>query len=210
MDAVERLRFLQAPSETAPDPVSQFKVRALQVFPQRIRNLALDTADVMITRGLYPSALRTTVTVPIKKPEGGERPVGLMPELGKRTEGVVASRFNSALSQSPPGRLLTGVNRAYVRGWTIGEIHAIIRITMEADVLFLLAIKWLHGDYHKWFDIIRREFLDAKLEAIGVPHAVGVMITHLYTSQICRIATAYGLSGVRPGASYRRIQLGPC
>ena len=45
MDAAERLRFLQAPSETAPDPVSQFKVRALQAFPQRIQNLALNTAD---------------------------------------------------------------------------------------------------------------------------------------------------------------------
>jgi hypothetical protein len=73
----------------------------------------------------------------------------------------------------------------------------LIRVIMEADALANLGIIWLLGDYHKWFDIIRREVVQAKLDAMGAPPAVARLIQSIYTNQVCRQSTAYGLSAGR-------------
>ena len=68
---------------------------------------------------------------------------------------------------------------------------------MEADILCDLGIIWLLGDYHKWFDIIRREVVQAKLDASGVPPSVIRLVLSIYANQRCRQVTAYGLSSGR-------------
>ena len=93
----------------------------------------------------------------------------LLPELLKRTEGLVARRVMEAAEGAPAGTLLSGLNRAYQRNVSVDPILGIVRLLMEADLLLDLRIRWLLGDYHKWFDVIRREVVQAKLDAVGAP-----------------------------------------
>ena len=69
-----------------------------------------------------------------------------------------------------------------------------MRLLVEADILCQLGIIWLLGDYHKWFDVIRREVVLAKLDAVGVPSEYSRLIAEIYANQKCRQATFYGLS----------------
>ena len=69
---------------------------------------------------------------------------------------------------------------------------------MEADILCQLNIVWLLGDYHKWFDVIRREIVSAKLDAVGTPAELTGFLAGIYEGQKCRQATYYGLSRGRP------------
>ena len=65
---------------------------------------------------------------------------------------------------------------------------------MEADILCQLDIIWLLGDYHKWFDVIRREVILAKLDAVGVPSEYSRLVAAIYADQKCRHATFCGVS----------------
>ena len=65
---------------------------------------------------------------------------------------------------------------------------------MEADDLAELNIVWLLGDYHKWFDVIRREIVLAKLDAVGTPAELSRMLAAIYEEQKCRQVKYYGLS----------------
>ena len=142
-------------------------------------------------------ATTTSATTHVPKPEGGTRPVALFTELLKRTEGLVAQRLTRLAEAAPLGSFLSGCNLAYTRGQSTDSIHGLIRVIMEADALANLGIIWLLGDYHKWFDIIRREVVQAKLDAMGAPPAVARLIQSIYTNQVCRQSTAYGLSAGR-------------
>ena len=56
---------------------------------------------------------------------------------------------------------------------------------------------WLLGDYHKWFDVVRREFIQAKLDALGVAPAISRLISSIYPRQRCRQITVRGISAGR-------------
>ena len=78
---------------------------------------------------------------------------------------------------------------AYTKGQSTDAIHGVVRLLMEADILCELGIVWLFGDYHKWFDIIRREVVQAKLDALGVPPEVARLVESIYTKHCRRQST---------------------
>ena len=189
--------LFSAPPSTAPDPMSGFKLRALRVFPSRLRRLAERHVAVSIARGNAAPAITSSATAHAPKPEGGTRPLGLLPELLKRTEGLVARRVMAAAAGAPAGTLLSGFNRAYQRGVSVDPLLGIVRVIMEADLLLDLGVRWLLGDYHKWFDVVRREFVHAKLAALRVSPEVSRLVASLYERQCCRQLTHRGLSAGR-------------
>ena len=190
----EREWFLRAPAHKAPDPISQFKIRGLEAFPDRFQALAVSLAEVAITRGIAPPAAKPSATVHAPKADGGTRPLGLWAELLKRTEGLAAQRLTRAATPLPPGLLTQGWNVAYTPGASSSDIMGIIRILVEADQLLGLGLVWIMGDYHKWFDAVRREFVEAKLDALGVAPSVCRLVADIYYKQLCRQLTAYGPS----------------
>ena len=90
--------------------------------------------------------------------------------------------------------MFAGYNLAYTKGESTDAVLGLMRILMEADVLCDLGVIWLLGDFHKWFDIIRRDVVSAKLDALGVPAEVSRVVLTIYHNQRCRQATAHGLS----------------
>ena len=190
----EREWFLRAPAHKAPDPISQFKIRGLEAFPDRFQALAVSLAEVAITRGIAPPAAKPSATVHAPKADGGTRPLGLWAELLKRTGGLAAQRLTRAATPLPPGLLTQGWNVAYTPGASSSDIMGIIRVLVEADQLLGLGLVWIMGDYHKWFDVVRREFVEAKLDALGVAPSVCRLVADIYYKQLCRQLTAYGPS----------------
>ena len=133
-----------------------------------------------LSRGVAGPSLTTSATGHIPKPEGGTRPIGLMAELLKRTEGLAARRVAAAAAAAPPGTFLSGLNSAYQAGQSVDPILGLIRVLMEADSMCDWGLIWLLGDYHKWFDVVRREFIQAKLDALGVAPAISRLISSMY------------------------------
>ena len=78
---------------------------------------------------------------------------------------------------------MSGLNSAYQGGQSVDPILGLIRVLMEADVLCDWGVIWLLGDYHKWFDIVRREFVLAKLDALGVAPALSRLLSPMYHKQ---------------------------
>ena len=133
LSAEEADWFLAGPPSSAPDPFSRFKLRAMQVFPPRLQQVAVRLGEVSLTRGVAGPSLTTSATGHIPKQEGGTRPIGLMAELLKRTEGLAARRVAAAAAAAPPGTLLSGLNSAYQAGHSVDPILGLIRVLMEAD-----------------------------------------------------------------------------
>jgi len=93
--------FFAAPARSAPDPLSRFKLRACAWLPRRLRSLATQVAAHATHHGLAPPSLTTSVTGHLPKQEGGTRPIGLMNEFLKRTEGLAARQMTEAAATAP-------------------------------------------------------------------------------------------------------------
>ena len=73
--------FLAGPPRSAPDPLSRFKLRALQVFPPRLQKVAVRLAEVSLARGIAGPSLTTSATGHLPKLEGGTRHIGLLADV---------------------------------------------------------------------------------------------------------------------------------
>ena len=149
LSEAEKNWLLNAPSNSAPDPVSFFKLRFLKVFPPRLQALAQGLASTALAGGQVAPVTTTSATAHAPKPEGGTRPLALFSELLKRTEALAAKRLMDVAAIAPPGSFLAGYNIAYTRGQSADNILGLVRLLMEADILCDLGIIWLLGDYHK-------------------------------------------------------------
>ena len=95
------------------------------------------------------------------------------------SDGAAVSGFCTAAAAAPPGTFLSGLNSAYQAGQSVDPILGLIRVLMEADTMCDWGLIWLLGDYHKWFDIVRREFIQAKLDALVVAPAISRRISSI-------------------------------
>ena len=60
--------FLAGPPRSAPDPLSRFKLRALQVFPSRLQQVAVRFAEVSLARGVAGPSLTTCLLYTSPRP----------------------------------------------------------------------------------------------------------------------------------------------
>ena len=61
--------FIAGPPRSAPEPLSRFKLRALQVFPSRLQQVAVRFAEVSLARGVAGPSLTTSATGHLPKLE---------------------------------------------------------------------------------------------------------------------------------------------
>ena len=110
----------------------------------------------------------------------------------------MAERISQAFAGGTGHGLLAGYNLVYTKGESTDAVLGLMRFLMEADVLCDLAAIWLLGGHRKWFDIIRRDVVSAKLDALGVAAEVSRLVLKSTTTSA---AGKLRLTGSAPDAS---------
>ena len=161
------------------------------------RDLLAALVQGMIVTGHVPSELVGLQVAYLEKAEGGHRPVALFPELMKAAETILGRRLSRALGQDP-GHVVSTANSAYAAGRGIDEILSMDRHVSEACRITGRRFGLAAGDHHKWFDVLRREVIAAKLDACGADVQTCLFVEAYCADQLCSSTSSHGPTPGRP------------
>lgn len=190
----EKQRMANRMWNTAPG-LSQVKLHLLRAMGEKRREWVLKALGLAYRHPrAIPSALKIITLVGLPKPNGGFRFVSLMEEWGKLLEPLPVWKMRSIMTEQGSMPVLSPSNRAYRAEANTTEIPWNLQTNSEQARHDDHEVWRLKGDHNRWFDIVKRIILDAKMGAAALSETTRQRMRYMHQNQRICLATTAGIT----------------